>query len=90
MIRSTGSVLFGLLVTAVWSLARRRSADRRWAVSIGTIVLAVASIWIGWHGAVTELPRLALVGAVVLRLGLVLQVGLLVEAELGRRSARRS
>lgn len=87
---STGSVLFALLVTAVWSLARRRSADRRWAVSIGTIVLAVASIWIGWHGAVTELPRLALVGAVVLRLGLVLQVGLLVEAELGRRSARRS
>ena len=83
---ATGTMLFALLAVGVWSIARWRDADRRWAVSLGTMVLALASIWTGWHGAVTELPRLALVGAVTLRVGLVMQLAILAETELRRRA----
>lgn len=82
----TGTVLSVLGVVGAWSIVARRDRDRRWAVSLGLVAVSVASLVGGWHGATPELDRLAIVGAVALRLGLLLQLGLLVDATLARRA----
>ena len=83
---ATGTVLGALAVVVVWSGVRRRRAGRRWAVPVATIAISVASLVIGWHGALPELNRLAIVAAVALRVGLIVQLGLLAVDE---RALRR-
>ena len=82
----TGVVLATLTAVAAWSMARRRWIDRRWIVPAAAMVLAVASLYAAWHGATPELPRLATVAAVVLRIALILQIGVLAEVELIHRA----
>ena len=82
----SGSIIFGLVVVLGWTLARLRRRSVRWVIPLALVALAVASLYTGWHGATPELARLALVGAVALRIGLVLQLAVLVEDEvLARR-----
>lgn len=82
----TGVVLATLTAVMAWSLVRRRWIDQRWIVPAATAVLAVGGLYASWHGATPELPRLATVAAVVLRIALILQIGVLAEAELSHRS----
>ena len=78
-----------LVAVLGWAALRWRWADRRWAVPLATIAISLASLVIGWHGATPELPRLAIVSAVALRIGLIVLAGFLAEAELAQRRARR-
>lgn len=86
---ATGTILTALAAVLGWAAVRRRWADRRWAVPLATIAISLASLVIGWHGATPELPRLAIVAAVALRIGLIVLAGFLAEAELAHRRARR-
>jgi hypothetical protein len=82
----TGTVIFLLVLVGGWSLARRRHCSARWAIPWALVGLAITSLYTGWHGATPELGRLALVGATVLRIGLYLQLAVLIEDEVvGRR-----
>ncbi len=87
----TGMVILLLVVVLGWTAARVRRRSVRWTIPLSLIGLAIASLYAGWHGATPELGRLALVGAMVLRIGLFLQLAVLVEDEvLDRRGARRT
>lgn len=77
----TGMVIFLLVVVFGWTAARIRRRSVRWIIPLSLIGLAIASLYAGWHGATPELGRLALVGAVVLRIGLFLQLAFLIEDE---------
>lgn len=85
----TGTVLTALAAVLGLSLVRRRRRDRRWAVPLALVGISLASLVAGWHGATPELGRLAIVAAVALRLGLILQFGFLAEDELLRRRQAR-
>jgi hypothetical protein len=87
---ATGTILAVLVGVLGWAALRWRWADRRWAVPLATIAISLASLVVGWHGATPELPRLAIVSAVALRIGLIVLAGFLAEAELAQRRARRS
>lgn len=80
----TGVVISLLAGVAAWSLFRRRWIDRRWIVPLALAVLAVGGLYAAWHGATPELPRLATVAAVALRIALILQIAVLAEGELAR------
>lgn len=82
----TGAVLTALVTVAGLSVLRRRQRDRRWVATLALVAISLVSLVVGWHGATPELGRLAIVAAVTLRLGLILQFGLLAEAELARRA----
>ena len=84
----TGMVIALTVVVLGWSLARVGRRSPRWPLPLALIGLAVASLYTGWHGATPELDRLALAGAVALRIGLVLQLAVLIEDEVQLR--RRS
>lgn len=84
----TGIVITLLVVVLGWTAVRVRRRSMRWTIPLSLIALAFASLYAGWHGATPELGRLALVGAVVLRIGLLLQLGFLIEDEVLHR--RRS
>ena len=81
----TGTAIAGLVVVlgACLAFVRRRSA--RWTIPLLLIAISIASLYAGWHGATPELGRLALVGAVGLRIGLLLQVAVLIEDAVVRR-----
>lgn len=81
----TGLVLTALLLALAWSAIRWRWADGRWILPLALVGLSVLSLLVGWHGANPELPRLSIVAALVLRVGLILQLATLVEAELRHR-----
>jgi len=81
----TGTVIFLLVLVGGWSLARLRRRSARWAIPWALVGLAVTSLYTGWHGATPELGRLALMGATMLRIGLFLQLAVLIEDEVVRR-----
>lgn len=83
---ATGTILAVLAGVVGWSMAWWRRRDRRWALPLALVGVSLASLVSGWHGATPELNRLAIVGAVALRIGLLLQLGLLVEAAVARRT----
>ncbi len=87
---ATGTILTALVGVLGWAAVRRRWADRRWAVPLATVAISLASLVVGWHGATPELPRLAIVSAIALRIGLIVLAGFLAEAELGHRRSRRA
>ena len=84
---ATGAILTALFLAVGWSIGRRRWAWRGWALPLTVIGIAVASLIAGWHGATPELPRLAIVAALALRIALILQFAFLVEAELDHRGS---
>jgi hypothetical protein len=86
----TGMVILLLVVVLGWTAARFRRRSTRWTVPLSLIFLAFATLYTGWHGATPELGRLALVGAIVLRIGLLLQLAFLIEDEVVRARAGRS
>ena len=78
----TGGVIAALVAVLGWTVARRRRRELRWVVPMMMIAISLTSLVIAWHGATPELGRLAIIGAVVLRLGLLLQVAGLADQEL--------
>lgn len=87
---STGTVVAVLVAVCLQSAVRRRDRDDRWVVAWAVVAISIASMIAGWHGAAPELNRLALVAAVTLRIGLVLQGALLLEGWLRSRSYPRA
>lgn len=88
---ATGTIVAALALVLGWTVAWWRRRERRWGVPLALVLVSLASLVSGWHGATPELNRLAIVAAVALRVGLLLQLGLLVEAaRAGRRDRRRA
>jgi hypothetical protein len=85
----TGMVITLLLVVLGWTIARIRRRSVRWTIPLSLVGLAFASLYTGWHGATPELGRLALMGAIALRIGLFLQLAFLIEDEVIAWRARR-
>ena len=82
----TGAMISGIGLVLAWTLARWDWRERRWIVPLAMMAISFLSLIVAWHGATPELGRLAVVGAVVLRFGLVLQLAGLAEQEfLARR-----
>jgi hypothetical protein len=78
----TGTVLVAVLavlgVTAFrWA---RDGWDERWLVPVLLVVLQWPALTVVWHASTAELGRLALVSAVAVRIGLIAQATLLVDA----------
>jgi hypothetical protein len=86
----SGGVIFALVVMAGWTLARTPRRSMRWTVPLLLIAISFASLYTGWHGATPELGRLGLLGAIGIRIGLLLQIAFLLEDEVLQRRARRS
>ena len=82
---ATGAILTALFATVGWTVGRRRWAHRGWALTMAIVAISLVSLIVGWHGATPELPRLAIVAALTLRIALILQLAFLVEAELDHR-----
>ncbi|CAN5511003.1 hypothetical protein BH10ACT1_BH10ACT1_28170 [soil metagenome] len=78
----TGTVTTAIGATAAWTVVRRRLWAPGWTVATVLVAVSFASLLAGWHGATPELGRLAIVGAVGLHVGLVVQLAFLAEAEL--------
>ncbi|MCU1496500.1 MAG: hypothetical protein JWM47_453 [Acidimicrobiales bacterium] len=83
----TGTVLTALGAVVIWTAVRRRRRHAGWVVPTVLIVISLASLVAGWHGATPELARLAILGSVGLRIGIIIQLAVLAEGEL---LARRS
>jgi hypothetical protein len=76
-----GNVLFALALAVggtLWAW-RRGGPDGRWAVPLVVLALQVPALILVWHSSTSELGRLALPSALIVRLTLILQLGLLVE-----------
>ena len=85
----TGTLLLLLTVTLLATLDRWRWAgpDPRWTVPLLAIVLQWPALTVVWHASAAELGRLSLISAVALRIGLITQLALLVDAWLLARDA---
>jgi hypothetical protein len=83
-----GAVVFALVVVlgaTAWCW-RRYGADLRWALPLLLLAVQWPALLIAWHASTAELGRLALGSALLVRLALILQAALLVEAWLDRRA----
>lgn len=77
----TGTILLALVVvlgTTAWRW-RIDGWDERWLVPLLAIVLQWPALTVVWHASTAELGRLALISAVALRIGLLVQVALLLD-----------
>lgn len=84
---SAGTVVFALVLTLVLT-ARRwevHGPDPRWLVPLLAMLLQWPALTAVWHASVAELGRLALPSAVILRIAILLQLALLVDAWLADR-----
>jgi hypothetical protein len=81
---ATGTLLIGFLAVLLltWLRWQRAGWDRRWLVPLLAIFLQWPALTIVWHASTAELGRLALISAVILRLGLIVQAALLVDGSL--------
>ncbi|MGH9273400.1 MAG: hypothetical protein ACRDZU_02035 [Acidimicrobiales bacterium] len=88
---SAGTLVFALAGVLVLTVRRwrRHGADPRWLVPVLAVALQWPALTVVWHASVAELGRLALPCAVVLRVGILLQLALLADVWLGERSATR-
>ncbi len=77
----TGAMVSGIGLVAAWTAVRWARRERRWIVPLAMISVSLLSLIVAWHGATPELGRLAIVGAVALRIGLLLQLAGLAEQE---------
>jgi hypothetical protein len=77
----TGTLLLALIVVlaaTAWSW-RMHGWDERWLVPLLAIVLQWPALTVVWHASTAELGRLALISAVALRIGLLVQAALLID-----------
>jgi hypothetical protein len=84
-----GNVLLALAVAlggTLWAW-RRDGPDGRWAVPLVVLGLQLPALILVWHSSTTELGRLAMPSALLIRMVLVLQLSLLVERWVAGRSA---
>jgi hypothetical protein len=84
-----GGVVLGLalvLSATAWCW-RRHGPDPRWALPLVVLALQWPALTVAWQASTAELGRLALSSALLVRLALLLQAGLLVDAWLTRRAA---
>lgn len=81
----TGSVLLALGAVAAGTVALRRHRHRGWIVPLGVVGISLASFFASWNGSVPEQARHAIVSAVALHVGLVLQLAMLTEGEVVAR-----
>ncbi len=86
---ATGTMISGIGLVVGWSIARRSWRELRWLIPLAVVGISLASLVVAWHGAVPELGRLAIVGAVGLRIGLLLQGAALVDGEVATWHRRR-
>lgn len=86
---SAGTVVFALLLVLVLTGRRWevRGPDPRWLVPLLAVGLQWPALTAVWHASVAELGRLALPSAVILRIGVLLQLALLLDAWLADRRA---
>lgn len=79
---NSGTIVAALAAVLVATGYRWRRAgwDQRWAVPLAMIVLQWPALTVVWHASTAELGRLGLVSAILLRIGLVVQGALVVEA----------
>jgi hypothetical protein len=77
-----GLVVFALVVTIVLTALRWRRVgpDGRWLVPLVALGLQWPALTAVWHASTAELGRLALPSALVVRVALVVQLGLLLDA----------
>ena len=85
-----GAVVFALGAAAALTTVRwgQRGPDRRWLVPLTTLVVQWPALLVVWHASTAELGRLALPSALLVRLALVVQLGLLLDAWLDDRHDR--
>ncbi len=86
---SAGTIVFALVLVLVLT-ARRwevHGPDARWVVPLLAMLLQWPALTAVWHASVAELGRLALPSAVILRIAVLLQLALLVDAWLADRQA---
>lgn len=83
----TGTLLTALLavVALTWLRWRQRGWDPRWLVPLVVMALQWPALTIVWHASTAELGRLALISAVMLRIGLLVQLALLADGWLADR-----
>lgn len=86
---NSGTVVTALAAVLAATAYRWRRAgwDRRWLVPAAMVALQWPALTVVWHASTAELGRLALVSAILLRIGLVVQGALLAEAWLADRDA---
>jgi hypothetical protein len=84
-----GVVVFGLVVAITLTALRWRRVgpDARWLVPLVALGLQWPALTAVWHASTAELGRLALPSALVVRLALFLQLGLLLDAWWSERTA---
>ena len=83
----TGTVLLTLIAVLALTALRWHGHgwDGRWTVPLLTIGLQWPALTIVWHASTAELGRLALISAVALRVGVLVQLALLADAWLTDR-----
>jgi hypothetical protein len=86
---SAGTIVFALVLVAVLTARRWQvhGPDPRWLVPLLALLLQWPALTAVWHASVAELGRLALPSAVILRIAVLLQLALLVDAWLADRQA---
>lgn len=84
-----GAVVFALVVVLALTGRRwsSRGPDGRWSVPLILLVLQWPALTAVWHASTAELGRLALPSVVVIRVALLVQIALLVDAWLADRRA---
>lgn len=83
-----GLVVFALAATLVLTVVawRRRGPERRWLVPLVALAVQWPALTVVWHASTAELGRLALPSALVIRVALVVQLALLLDAWLAERA----
>ncbi len=79
--------VFGTLALTLWRW-RTRGPDPRWLVPLLAIALQWPALTAVWHASTAELGRLALPSSIILRVGLLIQLALVLDAWLGERAER--
>jgi hypothetical protein len=84
---NSGTIVVALAAVVVATVHRWRRAgwDRRWVVPLAMIGLQWPALTVVWHASTAELGRLALVSALLLRIGMIVQAALVADGWFGDR-----
>jgi hypothetical protein len=84
---NSGTIVVALAAVLAATIHRwRRSGwDRRWLVPLAMIGLQWPALTVVWHASTAELGRLALVSALLLRIGMIVQAALVADGWFGDR-----
>ena len=84
---NSGTIVVALaaVLAATFHRWRRTGWDRRWLVPLAMIGLQWPALTVVWHASTAELGRLALVSALLLRIGMIVQAALVADGWFGDR-----